>query len=114
MIRDRITGAPATRVDRVRIVWREGPLKLATCPVRSLTPETRDVLRWFDQTHELQVGFGAATWHRHSLPGPGGLGDQDARLMAGLDLVRDEKNLLLNDRPRSKRRTPQNRRGRRG
>jgi hypothetical protein len=45
-------------------------------------------LTWFGMTHELvTTGFGAH-WRMAWLPGMGGVGDQDARLLEGLTLAR--------------------------
>ena len=46
------------------------------------------MLTWFGVTHELaQTGLGAY-WRLAWLPGPGSIGDQDARLLAGLTVAR--------------------------
>ncbi len=86
------------------MVWRDAWFAVTTCPVRTLTPEVKDVLAWFDRTHGLQIGFGAVTWQLQRLPGSGGVGEQDARLMAALEWTRDLKNALLQDTPERRRR----------
>lgn len=63
-----------------------------TCPVLAFTPAVESALRWFDATHELDTGFGTVRWRRIGLPGAGALGEQDARLMEALDLLRDVHN----------------------
>lgn len=68
----------------------------------AFTPEVESVLRWFDTTHEVEViGMsGLVRWRRTGLPGPGNIGEQDARLMAAIDFVR-----LIHDelvRPKTK------------
>jgi hypothetical protein len=57
-----------------------------TCPVLAFTPAVESALRWFDATHEPVPAEGR--WRRVALPGAGGIGDQDARLMDALDLLR--------------------------
>lgn len=53
---------------------------------------------WFDLTHEVQgVGFGGAVCRMVRLPGPGGIGDQDAWLMEGLEVVRDTVTSILGE-----------------
>src|SRR5581483_5148212 len=49
---------------RARVVWRapKSALTATTCPVLAFTPEVESALRWFDATHELEVGFGAVRW----------------------------------------------------
>jgi hypothetical protein len=47
-----------------------------------------ELLSWFGATHELALtGFGAS-WRLAWLPGPGSVGEQDARLLEGLTLAR--------------------------
>lgn len=43
-------------------------------------------LRWFDLTHEPVPAEGR--WRRTALPSSGGAGDQDARLMEALEVLR--------------------------
>lgn len=57
------------------------------CPVLAFTPEVEGALRWFDATHELTSADGQLWWRRIGLPGPGSVGDQNARLMEALDLL---------------------------
>jgi hypothetical protein len=72
--------------------------ELKTCPVRNFTPQVEEALEWFAMTHEQQVvGMGGVVWRRVSLPGPGSIGDQDARLMTMLDVVRAARNELLSE-----------------
>jgi hypothetical protein len=63
--------------------------------VLAFTPEVESALRWFDATHEIEIRDGRAWWRRTVLPGPGGLGEQDAKLMAALDLLRRVHNDML-------------------
>ena len=49
----------------------------------------------FEWTHELTTTFGAAWWSMVRLPAVGGLGAQDARLMAALAVARGQHNALL-------------------
>jgi hypothetical protein len=62
-----------------------------------LTPEVLEILQWFEWTHEVSATVGAAWWSMVRLPGDGGLGAQDARLMAALETVRGIQNALLNE-----------------
>lgn len=58
-------------------------------------------MTWFDLTHELTADpWGRPSWRRRSLPGPGGVGDQDARLMAALDELLQVHNEMLSTRTR--------------
>lgn len=51
---------------------------------------------WFHRTHEVAaIGMAGAMWHLRHLPGPGGIGQQDAKLMAALDWYRQIANTLL-------------------
>ncbi len=61
--------------------------------MRAFTPEVRALLQLFGQTHELDVGFGVATWRRRALPAAGGTDDQDAFTLHALDVLQD----LMND-----------------
>ncbi len=70
-------------------------MRAYTCPVLAFTPAVESALRWFDATHELELGLSAARWRLTGLPGPGSLGEQDARLMETLDYVRAVSNDLL-------------------
>jgi len=70
------------------------------CPVLAFTPEVEGALRWFEQTHELTLADGRAWWRRTGLPGPGSVGDQNARLMEALDILRQVHDDLLRQRPR--------------
>lgn len=55
------------------------------------------MLSWFAVTHELALnGFGAS-WRLAWLPGPGSIGDQDARLLEGLTLARVVSQAVLAD-----------------
>ena len=54
----------------------------------ALTPEVESALRWFEATHELVNADGRFWWRRTSLPGPGSVGEQDARLLGALDVLR--------------------------
>lgn len=69
----------------------------------AFTPEVEAALSWFDATHELMVSEGRAWWRRTVLPGPGSLGEQNARLMEALDYLRQVHDDLL--RPKPKRET---------
>jgi hypothetical protein len=79
------------------VVWREGGIELTTCPVRWVTPEAMEVLGWFDRTHEVTGGYGVAWWRLRDLPGAGGVDEQDARLMAGLEFVRHMENAEIEE-----------------
>lgn len=47
-----------------------------------------ELLAWFAVTHDLVVsGFGAY-WRLAWLPGPGSVGEQDARMLNGLTIAR--------------------------
>ena len=54
------------------------------CPVLSFTPQVEGALRWFDETHAVVEG----QLRRVALPGGGALGDQDARLMEAMGVLR--------------------------
>jgi hypothetical protein len=56
-----------------------------TCPVLTLTPDVEEAFAWFHATHELARDQGRLFWRRTSLPAAGGVGDQDARLMATIE-----------------------------
>ena len=79
-------------------------MELSTCPVRVLTPEVKEITRWFDATHRLTVTDAGVIWERFALPAAGGAGDQDARLMAALDWLLEVKNQLAL-RPKPKQQT---------
>jgi hypothetical protein len=70
--------------------------------VLAFTPAVESALRWFDATHDLDVGFGAARWRLTRLPGPGSLGEQDAALMAALDWLRQIHDDLVAPPPKMK------------
>lgn len=65
-------------------------------------PEVETLTSWFLQTHEIQHDpmTGQSQWRRFALPMGGGAGDQDARLMAGLDLMRSLYNEVIADEVR--------------
>jgi hypothetical protein len=66
-------------------------------------PEVEEILTWFGVTHELvMTGFGAY-WRMAWLPGPGGVGEQDARLLAGLSATKSVMQATLADTLRSTR-----------
>jgi len=91
-----VTGQAVPAGDpRARIVWRDGDVELATCPVRAIDAESEQVLGWFAATHEMTGGFGVAWWRLERLPESGGVDEQDARLMASLEYVRQLQNTLL-------------------
>ena len=73
----------------------EESIVLTTCPVLLLTGEIEEAFEWFHATHEVIVDFGGPSWRRMALPAAGGVGDQDARLMATLDHLRTVMNALL-------------------
>jgi hypothetical protein len=77
------------------VVWADRDLELTTCPVLAFTPEVREINRWFDACHRLAVTPAGVLWERYALPGPGGVGDQDHRRLAALDLLLEQKNRLL-------------------
>jgi len=56
-----------------------------------------ELLSWFGATHELAMtGFGAY-WRMAWLPGPGSVGEQDARLLRSLTLARQVYQAALAD-----------------
>ncbi len=61
--------------------------------MRALTPEVRGLVQLFADTHEVETGFGVATWRRRSLPVAGGTDDQDAWTLQALNVLQD----LMND-----------------
>lgn len=73
-----------------------------TCPVLAFTPATESALRWFDSTYELTEIRGRVVFRRTELPGPGGVGDQDARLMDALEVLRRVHDDLMAPRERTK------------
>lgn len=68
------------------MVWYGGRFELHTCPVRELDEDAQFYIRWMTATHR-QTEQG---WMMTHLPGPGGLGEQDAVLMDGISCARDE------------------------
>jgi hypothetical protein len=63
--------------------------------VLAFTPFVESALHWFDATHDVaQVG---KRWMYRlvRLPGPGGLSEQSAQLMAALDLLRHVHNDVM-------------------
>lgn len=77
------------------------------CPVRSLTPEVREVTTWFQRTHTIEMVGPTPVWRQVRLPHAGGLADQDAWLTAALEHVRDIENELLRRRAVSETDLPQ-------
>jgi hypothetical protein len=65
--------------------------------VLAFTPDVETAIQWFAQTHDLQTADGVVRWRRLSLPSAGGNGDQDARLMQQLQLLRRVGNDLLRE-----------------
>ena len=59
------------------------------------TPDVQELYEWFYATHELTQTGGSVMWHRIALPGPGALGEQDAKLMEALDYLRGVTNERL-------------------
>jgi hypothetical protein len=69
------------------------------------TPDIQELLEWFYAIHELRPHMGGLRWERIGLPMPGGIGEQDARLLDSLDFLRQLFNsiLLMRARKQSKR-----------
>jgi len=56
----------------------------------------REWMQWFTRTHEVEsIGMGGAVWRLRRLPRAGGVDQQDAKLMAALDVCRHVANELL-------------------
>lgn len=68
--------------------------------MRLLTPEVEEIFRWFAECYEVTVDgmSGRVWWRRAALPAAGGVGDQDARVMAALEYVAQLRNTLLMER----------------
>jgi hypothetical protein len=82
------------------VVWRSGPFEFRTCPVLELDPVADYYCDWLLATHHLTD----AGWVLDQLPGPGGVGDQDARLMQGIYLARDEADAIFREQQAAARR----------
>ena len=54
----------------------------------AFTPEVKAYIEWFDLTHRLVNEDGWVHSIRIALPAAGGVGDQDARLMEALELLK--------------------------
>lgn len=64
-----------------------------TCPVLELDGEADFYLGWLLATHQ-STEHG---WHMTQLPGPGGVGEQDALLMEGIAIARQEANDYMHE-----------------
>lgn len=79
------------------------------CPVRAFVPEVEAITRWFALCYRVEIDTmtGYARYERVALPGEGGAGSQDSRLMHGLAACAETQNQMLEDarkaRERSKR-----------
>ena len=69
--------------------------------MRLLTPDVEDAIRWFYWTHTLDTSFGSARWSLTQLPGPGAVGEQDARVWQTLEHLRGVANALLREAPKT-------------
>lgn len=67
-------------------MWLGGRFTLHTCPVRELDEDAEFYIRWMYATHRLTE----QGWQMTHLPGPGGLGAQDAKLIDGISCAREE------------------------
>jgi hypothetical protein len=87
-------------------VWLDDDVALTTCPVLEFTPFVDEVLSWFGSTYDLELGVGVARWRMTTLPYPGALAEQPAKLMEALTFVADVRNtqLLSERKPRERRR----------
>jgi len=67
--------------------------------VKAFTPEVELVTEYFARCYDVQVDplSGYARWHRIALPGPGGVGDQDSRLLRGLEYAAVVANQLIDE-----------------
>lgn len=77
------------------------------CPVLVLRdPEIEEILSWFTQCYDLEIHplTGRVYWHRVHLPEAGSIGEQDARLVFGMELVAFEKQCLLDEDAKRERR----------
>lgn len=86
------------------MVWYGGPFSLHTCPVRELDVDADYYLAWFAATHHITEHG----WVMSHLPGPGGIGAQDALLMQGIALARDEANGFQREQQRERQRDKRN------
>ena len=78
-------------------------VRTVVCPVKSFTTEVELITRWFAQCYAIQVDAmsGHAEWKRTNLPRAGGIGEQDSRLMHGLEACAAISNeILVEDRKR--------------
>lgn len=81
-------------------MWYSGVIVLHTCPVLELDDDAAFYLEWMVATHQpTEHG-----WLMTQLPGPGGVGDQDALLMQGIALARDEANAYMREQVESRQR----------
>jgi hypothetical protein len=72
-----------------------------TCPVLSFTPDAQTALQWFALTHDVEAdASGRNRWRRIAWPAAGGAGDQDARLVQQLEVLRGTFNALSHERAR--------------
>jgi hypothetical protein len=78
-------------------------VRTVTCPVKSFTTEVELITRWFAQCYRVEVDAmsGHAEWKRTNLPRAGSIGEQDSRLMHGLEACAMISNeILAEDRKR--------------
>lgn len=68
----------------------------------SFTPEVERALRVFENTHEIVTDFGSTRFRRISLPAPGRIEDQDARVMETMELLLDVQNDAIARMPSKK------------
>ena len=89
-------------------MWHDGGVALRACPVRFLSIEAKAVLSVFYQCYApAVVGLGGVVWQRIGLPDAGGVGDQEAWLLAALEHLNGVHNSMQRDAStRRKTKTP--------
>ena len=71
-----------------------------TCPVLAFEPRVMAVLEWFDRTYALVEVRGQVRYQRQAWPGPGSVGDQDAKLLQALDVLQRTQNDVIRAKTR--------------
>ena len=62
--------------------------------------EVEEIFAWFEHCYDVEVHSttGRPYWKRVALPGDGGIGTQDARLIHGLTYMASVQQQVLNER----------------
>jgi predicted NBD/HSP70 family sugar kinase len=80
-------------VPRARPAWYGLDTTSETCPVLAFTPDVEEWLDRFDETHEARQGAIV----RIGLPGPGSAGEQDAKTIEALRVIRHATTRALSE-----------------